>query len=144
MLMAALMTAAVAFAPADDKKTDKDDPEVRKLDQAILKDVKIMQAKPGVVVYSSEEDVAKAFDKDAAAAVARAVDFKKEEVAFVNYQVGGPPFGQLKFNADAKEKSVEFYVEEPKGGGIRGNAIRLGRDLYAIPKGTKATFGGRK
>jgi len=145
MFIAALITAAVAFAPADDKKPDKDTLEVRKLDAGLLKGVKLdVGAKAGVTTLSSEEDAAKLLGKDAAQNLAKEVDFTKEEVAFVSFQTGGPPFGQLKYEADAKEKKVEFYVDEPKGGGARGRALKLGRELFAVPKGTKTTFGGAK
>jgi len=131
----------VAFVLGAD---EKDAFEVRKLDQKVFEKAKpAEQHKPGVKALTSKDAVAKEFNKDVAEAVAKVVDFTKEEVVYFTYHTGGPPFGQPKFTANAKDKKVEFYVLEPKTG-ARGEALKLGQELYAIPKGAKVSYGGLK
>jgi len=63
--------------------------------------------------------------------------FTRATVVLVRWQSGGPPFGTLQTNVAEKGKQVEFYVQPPAKG---GEALRVGRDLFAVPKGARFKF----
>jgi len=98
----------------------------------------------GVTLLKSAEDVVKHLNKKVAEEVGGQVNFATEEVVLVRWQSGGPPFGTLQTKVMEKGREVLFYVQPPPKGGARGEALRIGRDLFAVPKGTKVKFASER
>jgi len=73
--------------------------------------------------------------------LAKQVDFAKEQILFVRWSSSGPPFGTLRYDVKAEGKThvVEFHIQEPKAK-VRGEALRIGADYFAVPKGINGRF----
>ena len=90
-------------------------------------------------------ELEKLVGKDPAREMGKQVKFATEQVVIVSYSTGGPPFGMLKHEIKGKDrKSVEFYVQEPKGLGKRGQALKVGLEYFAVTRGTPVKFAGAK
>jgi hypothetical protein len=107
-------------------------PAVRKLETP--KNLPFATDDPGVKTFESLEALKKALGEQIGATLGKGVDFAKEQVVQVRYNTSGPPFGTLEFEVDEKKKAVEFYVKEPKVN-VRGQALKLGREFFVVPRG---------
>lgn len=94
-----------------------------------------------IVVLENAKDLEKLAGPKGAPQIAKQVDFEKEQILFVGWSTSGPPFGMLKFDVKAEGKNhvVEFYIQEPNAK-VRGEALRIGTDYIAVPKGISGRF----
>src|SRR5262249_43050285 len=94
-----------------------------------------------ILALDSLQELEKLVGAKAAPQLAKQVDFAKEHILFVSWSTSGPPFGTLKFEVKAGDKThaVEFYIQEPKAK-VRGEALRIGADYFAVPKGVNGRF----
>jgi len=127
----AAVAAGTGPAAADEKKPV----QVRPLK---LTGLRFMDTGQQVTVLKSTADVEKAAGKSAADQVAKLVNFDKEDVVLVRWTSSGPPFDSLEY--EVKGNAVEFYLKDPTKGGIRGQALRLGADFFAVTKGATVTL----
>lgn len=101
-----------------------------------------LQGKPGVTVVNDEKGVKESFGESIAKQIAGKVDFTKEDLVHVSWGSSGPPFAELRHEVkDEKDgQTITFFLQQPKTL-VQGQAYRLGNDFFAVPKGTKVTFG---
>ena len=94
-----------------------------------------------ILALDTVQELEKLVGAKAAPQLAKQVDFAKERILFVSWSTSGPPFGTLKFEVKAEDKShvVEFCIQEPKAK-VRGEALRLGADYFAVPKVVNGRF----
>jgi hypothetical protein len=135
-LFATLAAVTIAEEEAPDK--GKKDP-VRALKH---KAFPMMQAgAPAGPVLKTREELEKFAGAEAAKEIGKDVDFAKESVVAMQYETGGPPFGQPAWRIKKKDDKlhVEFFVKEPEIGPdeARGLALKLGLDFFAVPKGSE-------
>lgn len=86
--------------------------------------------------------VEKLVGKDSAKSLVELVDFKKETIVLVSWTTSGPPEGVLKFEmkGQGEARMVQFYIQGPPGGGVRGQRARIGADFFAVPSNLKVSF----
>lgn len=96
-------------------------------------------------VLAGVEELAKLVGKKSADELTKQADLTKEVIVFVSWSSSGPPFGTLQQDVKGKDKErrVEFYVKEPAAK-VRGQALKLGADFYAVPRGVPVKFAGTR
>jgi len=118
-------------------------PKVRAL-KATRPLFKQLGGKNKVMVAKTAAELDKLLGKVLATELGKQVKFATEQVVIVSYQTSGPTFGILKHEVKGKDKkTVEFYVQEPKGV-PRGQALKLGLEYFAVTKGTPVKYAGTK
>ena len=142
----ALVCMGLSFAPAglldaqDDKKSDK---------PLVVRSLKFMPKDPTVIfmyggqskiwTLSDAAAVEKLVGKANAKSLVDAVDFTKEAIVLVSWTTSGPPEGVLKHEVKA-DRGLQFYVQGPPAGGVRGQRARIGADFFAVPQKLKVSF----
>jgi len=97
----------------------------------------------GTTVLATRDELVKALGEARADELLKQLNIKTESVVRIDWGTSGPPFGVLEFRIEPAEKgppAVTFFVREPNVQ-IRGQAFKIGMDVYAVPAGSKVTFG---
>jgi hypothetical protein len=118
-------------AGADDPKKDAEAKSVRELDVKFAGGTAGKPTEPTVI--STDDELAKAVaDKDAVAAVRKAVDFGKEKVLYFRWAGSGAD--KLAFTVDTSEKGRAVTFTYTPG---RTRDLRQHGKLFALPKDAK-------
>lgn len=96
-----------------------------------------------VTRLTDTEAVEKLVGKASAKGLTDLVDFNTEAIVFVSWTSSGPPDGVLRHEVKA-DGTVQFYVQGPPGGGVRGQRARLGADFFAVPTQVKVSFDAKE
>lgn len=90
---------------------------------------------------ADKEQAVKLFGRHAAEQMAKQMDFDKQQAVRIRWTTGGPPFGVLQHSEEETKDGVKivFFVREPDSP-VRGRALKLGLDFFAVPKGAKVSF----
>lgn len=130
---------------AKDKPANNEKAAVREL-KIDRKGLRPRFGRQGATIFASLDALDKAHGEKVSVQVKKQVDFTKEDVVVVNWTTGGPPFGTLKYEMKKAKVGMEvlFYVQGPKfppgKPAVRGRALKLGFDLFAVPKKIKVTL----
>jgi hypothetical protein len=99
--------------------------------------------KSKVTTMADAAAVERLFGKEFSKELMRLADFTKEQIVLVSWTTAGPPEGVLKHEVKGKEgeePQLVFYVQGPKGAGIRGMRARIGAEFFAVPKDIAVAF----
>jgi len=110
-----------------------------------------LSGKPGVVVIGSQQEANDKLGPEVAKQLVTQIDFSKEILVRATWHSSGPPFGTLQYELKTDKNqppTITFYVQEPKfppgKPAVRGMAMRLGDDYFAVPKDAKVLWGGTR
>jgi len=145
MLLTFALLLGLAASAADPPKADAEPAgpiKVRRLTKDIPANARPRFGGKEVTTFTSLAELEKAFDKAAAAKLAKHVKFPGEVVVRIIYEVGGPPFPALEHEVEKKKSQVTFFFKYPPGD--RDSALRLGVAFFVVPKGTTVKYIGEK
>ena len=94
--------------------------------------------KASATALADAGSVEKLVGKQSAKDLIDQANFEKEMIVFVSWNTSGPPDGKLMH--ELKDRKLTFYVQGPKGGGARGQRLRIGADFFAVPRGVNVAF----
>lgn len=127
--------------PAEDKPAAKPDVSVRKL--TFKNPGRLPEGARDVKTYGSLDEATKALGEDVTKQFAGQIDFAKEQLVRVRWDTSGPPFGTLehRVSKDKDGPQVVFHVKEPNVQ-VRGQALKIGEDYFAVTAKIKVSLGG--
>jgi len=110
-----------------------------------------LSGKPGVVIIGSQQEANDKLGPEVAKQVVNQVDFSRETLVRAIWHSSGPPFGTIQYELKTDKNqppTITFYVQEPKfppgKPAVRGMALRMGDDYFAVPKEAKVLWGGAR